>query len=127
MAQHSLEPLKKALRALKIALAQPLDEFVRDSVIQRFEFTFELCWKNLKRYLESDRPLTDDSVKGILREAHQRKLISNIEMWFVFHKSRNLTSHTYNASTAEEVYKDAAQFPQYADELITNLDSKIKT
>ncbi|WP_448568477.1 nucleotidyltransferase substrate binding protein [Thermus sp.] len=37
---------------LASALAQPKDEFVRDSAIQRFEFTFELSWKTLKTYLE---------------------------------------------------------------------------
>jgi nucleotidyltransferase substrate binding protein (TIGR01987 family) len=122
---QSLEPLKKALNSLIKSIKQPLDEFTRDSVNHRFEYSFELSWKNLKRYLESDRPLSDDSVKGILREAHQRKIVSNIDQWFSFQKSRNLTSHTYNEDTAQEVYKDALLFPKYCDELIKNLEIKI--
>ena len=57
-----LRSLKKAVEALKISfeiydhnlLAEYLPEKVvlRDGVIQRFEFTFELSWKMLKRYLE---------------------------------------------------------------------------
>ncbi|MBC7386947.1 MAG: nucleotidyltransferase substrate binding protein [Cryobacterium sp.] len=126
MNEQSLAPLKKALGSLKLAIGQPLNEFTRDSVIQRFEYTFELSWKNLKRFLESNAPLSDDSVKGILREAHQLKLITHIDQWFSFHKSRNLTSHTYNADTAEEVYRDAIQLPALCDEMISELEKKLK-
>lgn len=124
MASLILTPLKKALNSLELAIQQPVNEFTRDSVIQRFEFTFELSWKLLKRYLEMDRPLADDSVKGVLREAFQRKLISNIEQWFAFQKARNLTSHTYNEETAIDVYKEAIQLPLLCRELIQNLESK---
>ena len=52
--KQSLSPLKKALESLKKSILQPINEFTRDSVIQRFEYCFELSWKNMKRYLESD-------------------------------------------------------------------------
>ena len=120
----NINPLKKALSSLERAILQPLDEFTRDSVIQRFEFTFELSWKYLKKYLESNRPIEDDSIKGILREALQLNLISNIDQWFAFHKSRNLTSHTYNEETAQEVYAEAIKFPSLCHELILNLEKK---
>ena len=34
------------------AVAQPESELIRDATLQRFEFTFEVVWKTLKRYLE---------------------------------------------------------------------------
>lgn len=125
MVEQSIKPLKKALQSLEKAISQPINEFIRDSVNQRFEFTFDLSWKNLKRYLESDKPLADDSVKGVLREAYQKKLISNLDQWFAFHKSRNLTSHTYNEDTAQEVYLEAIKMPKLCSELIDNLEKKI--
>lgn len=124
---QSLVPLKNALESLKKATQQPVDEFIRDSVIQRFEFSFELSWKNLKRYLETDRPLVDDSIKAILREAHQRKLISDIDQWFSFHKARNLSSHTYNESTAAEVYQDAVKFLAFGEALLATLQAKLNS
>ncbi len=127
MNKQSILPLKKALKSLELAITQPLNEFTRDSVVQRFEFTFELSWKSLKRYLEFDRQIADDSVRGILREAHQRQLISNIDQWFAFQKSRNLTSHTYNEETAKEVYEEAIKLPVLCHELIKNLEDKLKT
>lgn len=55
-----LTSLERALAALDRALARsakaPSDEELRDACIQRFEFTFELCWKMLKRRLEMDLP-----------------------------------------------------------------------
>lgn len=45
----SLKPFKNAQASLEKAVAQPKDEFIRDSVIQRLEYTYELAWKTLKR------------------------------------------------------------------------------
>jgi len=47
----TFEKLQKAYFALEKAVQQPYDEFIQDSVIQRFEFTFELLWKTLKEAL----------------------------------------------------------------------------
>ncbi len=43
-----LEDLVVATRRLHEAASQPKNEFLRDSTIQRFEFTFELAWKVMK-------------------------------------------------------------------------------
>lgn len=60
MTPLDLTPLTRALAALQRGLlrwqATPEDEELRDACIQRFEFTFELCWKMLKRRLEMDAP-----------------------------------------------------------------------
>jgi hypothetical protein len=46
--------LAAAIARLEEALALPKDAIVRDSAIQRFEISFELCWKFLKAYLEAE-------------------------------------------------------------------------
>lgn len=106
----SLQSLEKALTSLERALAQPKNEFNRDSVIQRFEFSFELCWKSALRIIQADHPLTDSSVRGVLREASRLGWIQTLDAWFRFQEARNLSSHTYNEETAEEVYLEAAKF-----------------
>ena len=120
-----LAPLQKALSSLERAIQQPINEFSRDSVIQRFEYTFELCWKYLQRVLEADRPSEDPSIKGILREAAKQNLIQDLDLWFKFHESRNLTSHTYNENTAQEVYNVAIKLPEKAHQLLEVLKKKI--
>lgn len=46
-----LSSFERALERLSDALSQPKNEFLRDSAIQRFEFTFEFAWKIMKGYL----------------------------------------------------------------------------
>ena len=50
--RNVLRVLDAALTRFEAALVQPVNEFVRDAAIQRFEFTFELFWKSLKAYAE---------------------------------------------------------------------------
>ncbi len=45
------QTLKKAFSRLKEAVNVAETELERDGVIQRFEFTFELFWKFLKKFL----------------------------------------------------------------------------
>lgn len=45
------EHFQKALARLQEALAEPESSFIRDSIIKRFEVTFEMAWKTMFRYL----------------------------------------------------------------------------
>ena len=90
----SLHPLIKAADALKKALQQPKNEYVRDAVIQRFEYTFELTWKTLKRYLETIQPVLEFNIKELFREAGKQGLIESVEDWMGYLRARNQTSHT---------------------------------
>ncbi len=121
----STQALEKALDSLKRAVLQPKDEFSRDSVIQRFEYTFELSWKLLTKILEANAgSLSDNSVKAVLREAARLGNIQNLSLWFEFHKARNITSHTYNEVTAEEVYAKAVLLPAEVDFLLKKISGK---
>lgn len=96
--------------SLERALGQDKNEFTRDATIQRFEYTIELTWKTLKRYLETTQQLEIHNPKDLFREAGKQGMISSVEEWFGFLKARNLTSHTYNEINADEVYEAAKQF-----------------
>jgi len=121
----STQALEKALDSLKRAILQPKNEFSRDSVIQRFEYTFELSWKLLTKILEANSgPLADNSVKAVLREAARLGSIQSLDLWFEFQKARNITSHTYNEGTAEEVYAKAILLPAEVDYLLKKISGK---
>jgi len=121
----SINPLKKAVVSLEKALFQNKDEFLRDAVIQRFEYTFELSWKLLKRYLGLYSNVTSLNIKDIFREAGKQGLIGNVEHWFEFLEARNLTSHTYNEFTAENTYDTALQFLPEVKVLTEKLEQKL--
>ena len=98
-----------ALTRLERALAKEKDEFMRDSAIQRFEFTFDLCWKTIKAYLEI-QGIRCASPNACFKEAFQQGLIEYEPIWLEMIERRNETVHTYNAEMAEEVYARLQEF-----------------
>ena len=90
-------------RAVELARRRDLSELEQQGLIQGFEFTHELAWNVLKDYLEETGISGIIGSKGATREAFKNGLIHDGESWMEMIKSRNLSSHTYNQDTAEEV------------------------
>ena len=106
------EPLGKALATLQEAWNEyqkdASNTFVRDSVIQRFEYTFELSHKMLRRFLsetESSRAeISEMFFNDIIRLGCKRGLLLNdLEVWDKYRKLRNLTSHNYDEFNADDI------------------------
>jgi len=111
---------------LMAALDPVMQNGLKAGVIQHFEFTYELCWKLMKRWLEYNLGAT--YVDGVTRQelfryAAEHQLIAEVELWMDFYRARNLTSHTYNANTAEEVFKVAVVFVPAATSLLQQLEA----
>ena len=99
---------------------------LRDGVIQRFEFTFELSWKMLKRYLEEFGLEKVDGLnnRDLFRVGFEQGLLDDPEAWFHYLKMRNQSSHIYDAGKAAAVFASARQFQQAAQELLNRLEAK---
>ena len=131
----SLTSLEKALKSLADSLAlyqehcedEGLRLALRDSVIQRFEYSFELAWKHLKRYLalEGESGLDAFTRRELFRRAWEKGLLDSSEEWFGYLKMRNLSSHTYKESTAQEVFTAASNFLPAARKLHTRLIERL--
>lgn len=117
-----ITPLLKAHKSLAVALAAPFTELNRDASIQRFEFTFELTWKTLRRFLKY-KGLEINNPRDVFREAATQGLISHTEEWFVFLDNRNQTTHTYDEKIAINIYKSLPCFY----EAVTTLINKLQT
>jgi nucleotidyltransferase substrate binding protein (TIGR01987 family) len=81
-----------------------LSELEVEGLIQRFEYTHELAWKVMKDYLEYQGSTDIGGSRDATREAFKIGLIEDGEIWMDMIKSRNLTTHTYNEDTAEEIF-----------------------
>ena len=53
----NLSPFEKALQSLVLVFKEKENAITRDAAIQRFEYTFELSWKVLKRYFKINNNL----------------------------------------------------------------------
>jgi nucleotidyltransferase substrate binding protein (TIGR01987 family) len=100
---------------------------VRSGIIQNFEVAYELSWKMMKRWIETN--ISAASVDGVtrrelFRQAAENRLIDDVDLWMSFHAARNETSHTYDNDTAEEVSDSAEQFVAAAQSLLTSLRAR---
>lgn len=123
-----LTPFHKAVLTLEEALKQPKSVLIRDATIQRFEYTYELAWKFMKRYLESQ--FSEEEIdalprKELFRYAQENGLIKNVEAWFGYHEARNATSHAYDEEIAERVYDAAVHFSSDAKQLLVELEKRL--
>ena len=103
-----------------------LREQLRNSVIQCFEFTYELSWKMLKRHLEvteaSPAELDLATFQSLIRLGNERGLLrSDWSAWKSYRQARTDSSHTYDAAKAEAVFAVAPQFLQEAKVLLQRL------
>lgn len=129
-------PLANAIAQLEKSLAYAnspaaladagLREQLRNSVIQCFEFTYELSWKMLKRYLEeteaSPANLDLATFQTLIRLGNERGLLrSDWRLWKTFRQARTDSSHTYDAAKAEAVFAIAPEFLREAQALLQKL------
>ena len=121
------QPLEKAIASLEIALAEPDNQFVRDSVVKRFEFTYEISWKLMRRFLETEVGDAPDmwTRKELFRRAIKNHLIDSYDDWVQYHEARNLTAHTYNEVKAKEVLEIARKFLPSAKSLLERMNEEL--
>ena len=70
---------------------------LRDSVIQRFEFTIELFWKTLRALLQLP---PDAGSKTVLQDAYRTGWINDEAAWVALVRERNRSSHDYDEQPA---------------------------
>ena len=107
-----IRPLENAIARLEEGLARyrqdTSDTQIRDGLIQRFEFTYELAHKTLKRYLESVSPTPGQydalPFADLIRSGNEQGLLlGDWPKWRTYREMRGKTSHTYDEVIAVEV------------------------
>ena len=128
--QKAVESLEKTINvAENKKLAAELDDDTKDAikagVIQNFEFTYELCWKFMRRWLSENATIEEAEYsrtrRELFRQAARSGLIDNPLSWFSYGDARNLTSHTYDEDKAETVYEAAIDFLEDAKDFLKRL------
>jgi nucleotidyltransferase substrate binding protein (TIGR01987 family) len=121
--KHALATLDRALDALAHA---PNDEFIRDASIQRFEYSYELTHKLLRRYLEESEPAVAElSFPQMIRLAFERNLLNTSwDVWKPFREARNQTSHAYDEQKATQVLRIIPQFAVEAAYLCRQIEAR---
>lgn len=130
-----LTPLNNAVFRLSEGLARYQQDIsdiqIRDGLIQRFEFTYEISHKMLKRYLEQISPNPEQfdamSFQELIRTGNEYALLQgNWLDWKQYRDMRSRTSHTYDEEIAIAVVQGIPKFLAEAQFLQQQLQSRIE-
>ncbi len=128
-----LSSLRKALAQLVEAISfwqeriesDPLKPHLRSSVIQSFEFSYELSVRAMRRVLieraESADLVRDLSFNDLLRSALDAGFPVEMDAWRRWREMRNGTSHAYDEDRAQAVALEASAFANDATRLLEHL------
>jgi nucleotidyltransferase substrate binding protein (TIGR01987 family) len=128
--QLDLSPLSRAIDRLGEGWIRyqkdTSDTQIRDGLIQRFEFTYEISHKMLKRQLEAMSPnpaeYDEMSLQDLIRSGNERGLLSGVWTdWKRYREMRAKTSHTYDEEVAQGVVAGIPAFLAEARHLLQRL------
>ena len=96
--------LKKAFNQLERFIAEEeLNEMEEQGLIKAFEYTYELSWKTLQDLLKEKGYNDILGPKPVIEQSFQDGYITKGKEWLKMHNSRNLTTHSYDKETADEI------------------------
>jgi nucleotidyltransferase substrate binding protein (TIGR01987 family) len=130
----NVEPLTRAIGRLEEGLARYqrdiADTQIRDGLIQRFEFTYELAHRTLKRFLESVSPTPGEfdaaDFSYLIRSANEQDLLlKDWPAWKGYRDMRAKTSHTYDEDIALEVVAGITPFLEEVHYLRDQIKSRL--
>ena len=110
---------------------QPNDEQLRGGLIQRFEFTYELSHKALRRFLREQSASPDEIARmpfsDLIRIASEHGLVrAGWPGWRRFRDMRARTSHVYDAAAALAVVAAIPEFLEEAGYLCDELSRRLR-
>lgn len=126
--------LANAVKRLREGLArcerEPADEQLRDGLIQRFEFTYELSHKMLRRYLREISPSPEEFDRvwfaDLIRAGNAHGLLrADWPAWRRFREMPARTSHVYDSRMALAVVAAIPEFLQEAEYLYGELQRRL--
>jgi nucleotidyltransferase substrate binding protein (TIGR01987 family) len=102
--KQRFENYEKAFLQLKrFHGVEELNEMEVQGYIKSFEYTYELAWKSIKDYLSFQVQTGITGSRDAFRQAFQKEMINDGEIWMQMIDDRILSVHTYDAETAETI------------------------
>lgn len=116
--------LARLNEAIELANERELSDLEQQGLIQGFEFTFDLAWKTLQDYLRHhNRPNDNGGPNVIITQALADGIIKGDDDWKAMKKSRDLTSHSYDEETADDIAENIVDVYQA---LLIQLETRLQ-
>ncbi len=96
------------------------------AIIHAYEYTFELWWKALQKYLENMETIDEHGPGSTIRNAFQYGILEDGQKYMDMLRDRNLIAHTYKEAVAKDIYMNIKNFHiKTLKEFVNKFDSKI--
>jgi nucleotidyltransferase substrate binding protein (TIGR01987 family) len=95
-----------------------------DVAVKRFEFTFEMAWKAIRRYLDFSG-VTCKSPRACFKEAFAQGLVEEEGVWLEMIEFRNLSTHIYNEQEIQELLDYVSSFSKAFNQLKAHLEQRL--
>ena len=124
---ESYTVFKKAYEKLKEFIeSDDGSEKDRAAIIHTFEYTFELWWKALQRYLQDYETITEYGPGPTIRNAFEFGILSDGQKYMDMLRDRNLIAHTYKENVSKEIHERIVKSHiKVLTEFIEDFDKKI--
>jgi len=96
-----------------------------DLVVKRFEFTYEMSWKCIKRYLDYVG-IECYSPRDCFKEAFSQKIIADETVWIDMIEQRNISSHVYDEDEIKEILGKIGDYKNAFQWLLQSLEERLK-
>ncbi len=126
-AQDGLMYFGRALERFRIVVAERdrwvaegNGDIVLDVAVKRFEFTYEMAWKALKRFLDY-LGIDARAPRPVFKEAYAQGLLVNEQVWLDMIEMRNLSSHVYDEQEVSRILSELERYLAAFDSLLKQL------
>lgn len=96
-----------------------------DLAVKRFEFTYEMSWKAIKRCLDF-LGIQCMSPRACFKEAYAQGIIKDENIWLEMIEQRNLTSHVYNEAEISGLLERTDAYKDVFAELLRELEKRFE-
>jgi nucleotidyltransferase substrate binding protein (TIGR01987 family) len=118
-----ITPLLNAQHQLNEAIQVAHTPLEITGTIKCFEYCYELSWKTMRKILEQMGIVDINNPRSVFTASYKNHLIQNLELWYSFIETCNLTVHTYDENLAQTVFESLPQFSTALNQFV----QKIKT
>lgn len=123
--QKAFEKFAKVVEEKEEYFNRGFGDIYLDLVVKRFEFTYEMSWKALKRYLDY-MGMDCAGPRNCFKEAFAQKVIGSQDIWMDMIEQRNLSSHIYDEDEIKEILGKIADYKNAFQDLLASLEERWK-
>jgi nucleotidyltransferase substrate binding protein (TIGR01987 family) len=118
--------MKTLREGIEAATTRTLNNLEKQGLIQAFEYNYELAWNTVKDFYEAQGETNIQGSRDAFMLAFNRGLAQNHGATLIEAiKARQMSSHTYNEATADDIYNGIVKsYYKAFKELLDNLTNE---